>query len=157
MESAGIYVILSSIGSPGRFHWGIYLKLSQAMGFVAHARHPTESLSSLEWELEYSQNFTLESSVSLILALKVGTLQTSRYRAYENALRDPTLMEDSDGEDFTCRIWVKRALRKLDEDGFIKCDDVDAVETEAVDLASEFETDFAGDAGFLIRTSQCST
>jgi hypothetical protein len=67
MEAAGIYLVLSSIGMPGRFHWGLYLKLSRNLGFVAHAQHPDWSLSSLDWEMEYNQKATLESSVNLIL------------------------------------------------------------------------------------------
>lgn len=157
MEAAGIYLVLSSIGMPGRFHWGLYLKLSRNLGFVAHAQHPDWSLSSLDWEMEYTQKATLESSVNLILALKVGTLQTSKYSSYERNLREPALMNESESSDFSCRIWVKRALKQLHEEGFVECDDVDAVEAEAIEFGTDSEREFRGRRGFLIKSSRYSS
>ena len=102
--------MLSSIGTPGRFHWGIYLRIGENMGFIAHAIHPTRSLSSLDWEMEYVKKTTLENSLTLVLALKIGALRTSRLLSYESSLKDKALLAESLSSDFSCRVWVKLAL-----------------------------------------------
>src|SRR5579862_1310312 len=159
MEVEGIYVVLATIGTPGRYHWGVYFKLGASMGLVSHAIHPEGSIDSTEWVLEQRTLKTLEISVSLVLALKIGSLKASRYISYQRALADPELMRESgpEEEEFTCRVWVLRALEALNSAGYIRCAEPRKVEVEAIEQADQAYGEYVGVGGCFIKISQYSS
>ncbi|PIL22946.1 hypothetical protein GSI_15642 [Ganoderma sinense ZZ0214-1] len=51
----------------------------------------------------------------------------------EMLARIPMAVPEADGERervFTCRVWVREALRRMHEEGYVDCPDVDALEEE---------------------------
>jgi hypothetical protein len=157
MESGGIYLVLTSFGLPKRYHWGLYYKFSRALGLGSHARHPDSSLSSLDWELEQRTISSIEASLNLVLTLRIGRLRTPDLVAYQTALADKSLINSNDEPEFTCRIWVLRALQKLHESGYIYCRDPNKVGEEATDYAAKAEDVYIGEDAFEVKISKYST
>lgn len=59
---------------------------------------------------------------------------------------------------FDCKIWIRVAVRTLNENGFLKCDDPVALENECQALAKDHAANvIRGSARYKIYQSGCCT
>ena len=58
---------------------------------------------------------------------------------------------------FTCRVWVKLAVRVLVENDIVKCLDVDALEREIIEIGNENEPNILKGLPYKLHFSSHST
>ena len=129
-DSNSLYILLSDLGDDYRFHWGLYLAKSPESGIISHLTNPENTTT---WTYEAKSSANASSSGSLIIAVKVATIEPELVDTLCNRLaKIPIGYSAHFREDITCRVWVKEALFALDEDGYIKLvKSVDDIEMEA--------------------------
>ena len=57
---------------------------------------------------------------------------------------------------FTCRVWWKQAIRLLSDRGYIKCDNVQALENECIEYAKTNPRLHGGSSHYEYHTSRGS-
>ncbi|EKV05794.1 putative Cytochrome P450 monooxygenase [Penicillium digitatum] len=134
-EENGLYILLSDRGDKSyTFHWGLYLHQATSSGFIYHL---VNTVNSTTWRFEPKPNQNIANSQGLLVALKIGVLDSCLHqhfldRLYQVPIADSVRFR----ERITCRVWLKEALHALDEEGYIKLTrSVNVIETEATTLA----------------------
>ena len=87
-----------------------------------------------EWKYECSE-YILVSSRSVAAAASIGKLtQNHTFEDFNAILREIPMAVPAVDElrepVWSCRVWVREALRRLHNAGYIECSDVDAMEEE---------------------------
>lgn len=109
----GLYLLLSDIKDPGRYHWGLYLSIGRGHGRVFNMVNSEKT----NWEWDYQEGPTsgVPGSINLLIAFKLGDIEPDWHEAL--ALRLSMVSRD---EPISCRVWAKRALSELDGEDYIK-------------------------------------
>lgn len=128
---------------PDRYHWGIfvphppYSSLTQSNSEECGVNfHVIDYSQPPYWRYEADYNYNLNSSAYVAAAIGIGRLRRgmSVDRLHQLLSRIPMdLVPNQDlGNEpgFTCRVWVREAIRVLDRAGIIQCDSVDELEWE---------------------------
>ncbi|TDL13985.1 hypothetical protein BD410DRAFT_833204 [Rickenella mellea] len=134
MSLNGIYVVTYARTSTGGglFHWGIVIKTADAVkGVLYHA------MQFPAWHYEEREH-DFEASQTGVLALKIGNIPARWGPQQFNYLFKQIPVGDT--PDFTCRVWVLRAVQLLVANneaeyvlvckGIIQCPNVEALEAE---------------------------
>ncbi|KNZ54601.1 hypothetical protein VP01_2903g3 [Puccinia sorghi] len=126
---------------PIRFHWTIFIphppsgtQRSSSSGVKFHvidmSRDPF-------WAYEVDWNFNLQDCLSVGAAVVIGRLRrpwgAREIHELLSTRVPPNVIPQCDrGREtrFSCRVWVKEAIRMLDYCGVLQCDDVDELEYE---------------------------
>ncbi|KAI0338592.1 hypothetical protein BDW22DRAFT_1362648 [Trametopsis cervina] len=117
--------------SPLRFNWMIYVQdpndWAVGTGF-------TVSYSSESWYFETAE-YSLPYASSTVAAAVIGRLPGRGSSVTINAILSQIPMEvvdedDADERRFTSRAWTREALRRLHDEGIIRCPNVRAMITE---------------------------
>lgn len=124
------------------FHWLLFIaerdqnNLEDAIlsGHKIHARLDRSIRDVQTWHFE-STEFTLATSASIAAAAVIGQLKNDgSIRDLECLLeRIPLSIPDEDvgrEKEFTCRVWIRQALRAMNSAGFIYCPNVNKLEAE---------------------------
>ncbi|KAL5336017.1 hypothetical protein BJX70DRAFT_401076 [Aspergillus crustosus] len=112
-ETDGLYILLSDLGDERQFHWGFYLAKSPDHGQVMHFVNNTDT--NHEWKFISRESVGVPKSLTLLVASKIAVMETALHEPL-----DEKLAQVSTTEPITCRVWLKRALELLDDEGFIK-------------------------------------
>ncbi|KAH7335091.1 hypothetical protein BKA66DRAFT_435612 [Pyrenochaeta sp. MPI-SDFR-AT-0127] len=111
LEDWSIYVIMSLRGANPGFHWGLFVPTNKPQGYVWHATNVGGG-----WTMEEKITSGIPNSMSLCLAFKVGTVNSSNWDTLRSTLHQvPAEGQPSPntGEDFSCRTWVEDSLLAL--------------------------------------------
>lgn len=139
----GLYILVSDLGSDIQFHWALYLVQSRGRGIMFYVINSIETGS--QWQYQTKASTGTPNSLNLLVAVKIAVMDP----ALHSALAD-RLAAVSDTPPITCRLWLKRALLELDEEGYIQLTGrVDNIEQEALIEAAENQPQ-------RIRTGLCS-
>ncbi|KAE8417866.1 hypothetical protein BDV36DRAFT_255611 [Aspergillus pseudocaelatus] len=139
----GLYILVSDIGSDIQFHWAFYLVQSRGQGIMFHVINSLET--SNQWQYQTKPIIGTPYSLNLLVAVKIAVMDPALHRALADRLAAVP-----DTPPITCRLWLKRALLELDEEGYIQLTGkVDDIEQEALIEAAENQPR-------RIRTGLCS-
>jgi hypothetical protein len=131
LENKSIYIILTLRGALPGFHKSILFPTEVPTGEVWHATNPSGG-----WFLETETMVRLMKSLSVCVALKVGTVTDQSLMILRTTLEGvPFSGEPSvnTGEAFSCTVWVKDALLALHKAGVITLiKDIDTINQEAI-------------------------
>lgn len=134
-ENYGIYVMLSSRGALPGFHWGIFIPTASPKGHVWHATNREGG-----WKLEHKTSPNVPFSMSLVLAYKIGSTSPSSWQTCQDILEGVDgsgRPSPYTGEESSCDVWVKDAIRSLHDNGIIVLSEsVDSLEEKMINLAS---------------------
>lgn len=136
-----IIVALFLLGG-NRFHWIISVQdttASQANPATGMKLHATNV--SNKWEFEARGEYSLDQSAAVCVAAVIGELKHEKGFTAEKlkdllALIPMAVPAVDQGKEpvFSCRVWMKEALRRMHAAHFIDCPDVDALEAEMIEL-----------------------
>jgi len=136
-EDGGIYIILTPLdAATNRYHWGIYISVSDTYGILYHVTNSTG-----QWIFEEHMTENVVSSRNIVAALQIGTgLANDAADAAHNILsRLPVIIDGSYdskwGENFTCRVWVLEAVDRLCQHRLIANEEAREVQDDAFRLA----------------------
>ncbi|KAI0672552.1 hypothetical protein C8Q78DRAFT_990949 [Trametes maxima] len=132
LEPAALYCIWFSRGlGDGTFHWAIGASADTAHVVKMHATNLQGG-----WVYEKKTENIVESQTACV-AVKIGQLSsdwTDVVDRVSNILEQIPMaipsVDQSIERVFTCRVWLKEAVRVLAANGFIYCADVAALERE---------------------------
>ncbi|KAH8119766.1 hypothetical protein DFH11DRAFT_6102 [Phellopilus nigrolimitatus] len=141
----GLFYRTSNAQNPGLFHWKLVAKTSdQPVGIMMHAT------SKAGWEYEVKEPYQFEESKIAVVALKIGTLHPSiSARSLAETLEQIPIGHSmyETPPVWTCRIWVRDAVRFLHQSRIIDCPDVDALEAEAFQAGAVYRDGIASGRG----------
>lgn len=132
-ENYAIYVLLSSRGALPGFHWGIFIPTASPDGHIWHATNREGG-----WKLEHRTSSHTPFSMSLVLAYKIGSVNTSNWQTSLNILNgvDADSLPPPSNEGF-CQAWVKDAIMALHNNHIIVLSEtIEAMETKLMDRAN---------------------
>jgi hypothetical protein len=131
LENKSIYITLNLRGALPGFHKSIFVPTEKPTGEVWHATNPSGG-----WFLETETTATLMESLSVCVALKVGTVTDQSLMILRTTLEGvPASGEPSvnTGEAFSCTVWVKDALLALHKPMVITLvKDIETINQEAI-------------------------
>ncbi|KAJ8106729.1 hypothetical protein OPT61_g9347 [Boeremia exigua] len=134
LENNSIYIFLNLRGALPGFHWGIFIPTNNPQGEVWHAVNRSGG-----WFLENKSTNGTPDPMSLCLVLKLGTVTSEHWAALRSALASvPSSGQPSlnTGEAFSCRVWVRDAVRALHDAGVIQlAKAVESIEAFALETA----------------------
>ncbi|WEW60783.1 hypothetical protein PRK78_006271 [Emydomyces testavorans] len=139
VEKKGLYIFLWDTGTKGKFHWGLFIALSESSGIVFHQVVVAGGKNQLHLLMEKEDVLTSEG---LLAALKIGEIEDINdewIKAVEYCVRSAQV--DSSYFEFTCRTWVLAVIYELADGGFIWLDPdwskIWYIEEEAARLARD--------------------
>ncbi|KAF4563675.1 hypothetical protein EYR40_003199 [Pleurotus pulmonarius] len=140
-----IILALHYLGSdPLRFHWTLFVQSRNASaGTKFHA--VLDASTETGWAYD-STAFTLHTSQSVAAAAIVGKIAFGTVADLGTLLSEIPVgvVPDTDkGREkvFSCRVWIREALRVLNNKGHIDCPDVDAMEKEMWEYGAQAAAD----------------
>ncbi|TVY40753.1 hypothetical protein LOCC1_G006081 [Lachnellula occidentalis] len=136
-EDGGMYIILATIDAAAhRYHWGLFICVSDGFGMVYHVTNSTGGWSLEEHMIEHAV-----FSRDIVAALLIGTgLQDDAADAAHRIVTSAPVIADGShdskwGENFTCRIWILEAVDRLRGNGLIPDEEAREVQDDAFRLA----------------------
>ncbi|KZT57482.1 hypothetical protein CALCODRAFT_483153 [Calocera cornea HHB12733] len=125
----GLYLVLSYRMQKGTYHWLIVSTAEGVSPFCFHAAQiPGWHYERKIWDMARSQ--------TSVIGVKIGEyIDANTVDAVLAPVPMSTPAEEGDVE-FTCRIWVRAAIRHLHSLGMINCPNVDDLQAEANRLAN---------------------
>lgn len=97
---------------------------------MAHSRI-TSPAGAFQFEAKPSSSEAVSAIIS-IARLDGRNLNTLTESLREIPLETP---QEDQGQDFNCRVWVRQAIRALEGQGVLQCDNLEALEAEAIRYA----------------------
>ncbi|KAB8261402.1 hypothetical protein BDV32DRAFT_148667 [Aspergillus pseudonomiae] len=142
-DTNGLYILVSDLGSDIQFHWALYLAQSQGQGIMFHVINSIETGN--QWQYQTKPITGIPNSLNLLVSLKIAVMDPALHVALVDRLAAVP-----ETPPITCRLWLKRALHELDEEGYIQLTgSIDDIEQEALTEAAENQPR-------RIRTGLCS-
>lgn len=85
---------------------------------------------------------TMIYSASIVVATIIGKLKTHSLTDLDTLLRaipmpDIPVVDVGREPKFTCRVWIREAVRRMDKASYIQCTDVDALEKELIEYGRQ--------------------
>ncbi|KZT54080.1 hypothetical protein CALCODRAFT_510985 [Calocera cornea HHB12733] len=134
------------------FHWMIY-----TFG-PGHARWAFHAITISNGWMYHMQNWNPVASHLALAAIQIGQfVEPGTLDVLLGAIPLQTHPDDQP-HNFTCRMWVRRAIRVLHQAGYINCTNLNALEAEAADYAETHREGvaFLGELGQVYRSQFCS-
>ncbi|KAH9830498.1 uncharacterized protein C8Q71DRAFT_368342 [Rhodofomes roseus] len=147
----GIYAGLFS-RRDGTFHWTVMVPLNDT---VCEKFHATEDSNG--WRYEHTPH-TVVTSRTACVVVKIAQLNNLTIEYLDRLLSTipmETLPADQ-GQQFTCRIWFREAIRRLHKAGVLQCPSVNNLEFELKDQASSHYMNLERGATYKVLTSEYS-
>ncbi|TFK86050.1 hypothetical protein K466DRAFT_587586 [Polyporus arcularius HHB13444] len=124
--------------TPAKFHWFLYVPDSPQTGSAAGTKlHAvTNGLQGDDKKWSYDRTeFDLSISPAVAAAAVIGRLPEGRTVDDLDMLLQKIPMSTPDMDKarepaWTCRVWIREALRRMHANAWIVCEDVDAMEAE---------------------------
>ncbi|KAJ3902118.1 hypothetical protein F5879DRAFT_904767 [Lentinula edodes] len=123
------------------FHWFLFVANPRSIQGEGTKLHVTDSKNGV-WEFEVVTNFTINSSSEAITtALIIGEIPEGKLKdvtglfdicEHQIKLNEVPAADKGKEPKFTCRVWMKEAVRCLNAAGYLRCTDVDELEKEAI-------------------------
>ncbi|KAJ3516877.1 hypothetical protein NLJ89_g854 [Agrocybe chaxingu] len=115
------------------FHWALYHHRTQQSGYKFNVKQMGEG-----WIHDSAPNSNIMSSFLLDGALGIGFCDPTNSSALDWIDAVDLTRPPAPYDVFTCRTWTLHCVRGLISQGFVKCDDPDALEQEAKEWASAY-------------------
>lgn len=126
--------------TPPRFHWYIFVPHAEEAGKAVQTGHKLHAIDNAQngaaksWAFDATE-VALATEMAVAAAAVIGEVRSeSSLQELEDLLKTiPLAVPAVDAQRepaFTCRVWVREALRRMHKHGFIHCPDVDALESE---------------------------
>lgn len=132
-----LYTVLFDRGDKTyTFHWALYLHQTANSGFKYHLVNTTNSTS---WKFDPHAIEDINNDGSILAALEIGCLELMMHPHLLQRLEQiPILDSQRFRERITCRVWLKKAIYALDDEGYISLSkSVDEIEQRATLLAMQ--------------------
>ncbi|KAH8119763.1 hypothetical protein DFH11DRAFT_6207 [Phellopilus nigrolimitatus] len=143
----GLFYRPSNLQNTGLFHWTLLAKTyDKPTGILLHAAGTTRQ----GWVYDVKDPFTFESSRYAVVAIRIGSLGSSISSEYLARILGRIPIGYSMYETppvWTCRIWVRDAIRYLHGLQIIHSLDVDALEREAIAAGTVYRDGVGGGWG----------
>lgn len=151
-----VLAVLFGRAEPGTFHWSICIPISPRHAIKLHAK----SVGNDHWffESDTLPQEDLESSPIIAVAVRLGQLLPEDLENVVQLLKAipmviPEVDQAVEGR-FTCRVWFKEAVRVLNQAGYVRCDDVGALEKECKEYALANDPSGEGWKGHVYLSSK---
>ncbi|EGX94378.1 hypothetical protein CCM_02649 [Cordyceps militaris CM01] len=142
-----LYVILSEQSQPNSWHWGIYLHVDEAGGWIFHIRNSAHE----PWYFEHKRSETIMTSKTIMVALRVAIIRPKDMHGALQSFIGTTqsrigMADPNQFGRLTCRTWVMQALYQLDQSGYISImpgytvQDIEFEADRSAELNSEIRT-----------------
>lgn len=134
LQSDGIYIVLYIL-YPRKYHWSLFVPTANPGGEIWNAIEKAGG-----WFLETKRSPDILNSMSIAVALKVGSVPSANLEAFNAILTSVPTGKPSihTNEKFDSRVWVKDSLEALRHAGFIKLKmDIEDIEDDAVAKADK--------------------
>ncbi|KZT50217.1 hypothetical protein CALCODRAFT_487320 [Calocera cornea HHB12733] len=132
----GLYLVLSYRVQKGTYHWLLVTTSDEVQPICFHAAQiPGWHYETKAWDMFRSQ--------TSVIGIKIGKyISANELNTVLAPVPMTTPAEEGDVE-FTCRIWVRAAIRHLNSLGMINCPNIDDLQAEANRLANMHAEDVA--------------
>lgn len=111
VEKNGLYMLLWDTGIKDKYHWGLFIALSEISGILFH-----QTTNGPNWVFIMERKNTTRSE-NLLAGLKLGVLENVTEDWIES-VKECVRATEVEGE-FTCRTWALTALYDMTNQGFI--------------------------------------
>lgn len=126
-ELDSLYILLFDRGWVGTFHWTLYLHTAESNGRMYHA------IEHGKWRLMVDDISGVTAIASLLAAIKVADIKPDFADMLDEGLRQVPLSDEPlSGEQFTCRVWVKRALEQIEQMALMEIKSLATLENEVI-------------------------
>ena len=137
----GVYILLfvrDQPPQPNNFHWGLYVHTEPKGGYKYHIKGMGRG-----WIADHGPTNGVFKSFLLVGLFHIATIDIDRrslgqldglMRTYDNQLNTPGI---------TCRVWVLWVLQQLQNNGLLKCNDLQALESEVFNFGNKYAVDAA--------------
>lgn len=122
-----LYILLSDLGAERQFHWEFYLAITETDGQQYHLVNNADTGNT--WKYLSRSTRGIPKALTLLVAMKIAVMDPALHGPLGARLEDV-----STAPPVTCRVWLKRALRDLDDEGFIQ------LTGQVADVELELET-----------------
>jgi hypothetical protein len=143
----GLKIRYPVAGDPERYHWFIWLTGDEQSSTCVHAtssgkylcklphKNMTNSRISSAGAFQFEAKPSSSEAVSAIIS--ISRPSGRNLYALTESLREIPLEtpQEDQGQVFNCRVWVRQAIRVLEGQGVLKCDNLEALEAEALRYA----------------------
>ncbi|KAH7910986.1 hypothetical protein BJ138DRAFT_1063969 [Hygrophoropsis aurantiaca] len=148
-----ICICLFSRGD-GKFHWAIIIPV----GYKQAQKFHITNLHGPSWVFESVSEMVSASETACIVA-KIGSLGIHTVEDINNRVKNIPLISTAadSAEPFTCRIWVRYAVRALHDTGYINCPNVLALENEIRVVGESNDAETIQGKGYKLYTASNST
>ncbi|KAH6894972.1 hypothetical protein BKA70DRAFT_791071 [Coprinopsis sp. MPI-PUGE-AT-0042] len=154
-----ISIALLGRSMPGEYHWAICPAYDDTKAYKVHAKQV-----SSHWFFEDPPVFEDLIKSDIITAdVKIGALKStdqSDFDAVVDLLRQIPMetpeIDQGVEPKFTCRVWLREAVRVLHRNGYIECPDVNALEKECEEVAEPNHPAFPSYHGYSHFVAQSS-
>ncbi|KAG2412883.1 hypothetical protein HFD88_010440 [Aspergillus terreus] len=124
-DTNGLYILVSDIGAEAQFHWCFYLATSAKEGQIFHLINNEDTGHTWQYQTKPSEDVPL--SITLLVGRKIAVMHPNLHGPLAERLAAVSTTPP-----VTCRLWLKRALSDLDDEGYIQLkESVDWIEEEA--------------------------
>lgn len=108
-----LYILLSDLGAERQFHWEFYHAITETDGQQYHLVNNADTGHT--WKYLSRCTRGIPRTLTLLAAMKIAVIDPALHGPLGARLEDV-----STAPPVTCRVWLKRALRDLDEEGFFQ-------------------------------------
>lgn len=137
VDPKGIYIVLWNIADPMKFHWGLFIALDEKSGYIFHYKIGPKSND--KWVFQ-PKTYSFIGSITFLVGLKISEAVDIRKDMLDRIKERLEQVEFNDKQD-NCRTWTLRAVRLLDQEGFMGLtatrEVIEALQTETNQLAHE--------------------
>lgn len=130
-DTDALYILLTDIGEVSQYHWAFYLAITPEHGIIYHTVNNRET--GYRWQYQTKICTGVPSSTTLLVALRIAVMNPVLHGVLAERLAAVPVTPP-----VTCRLWLKRALFDLDDEGYIMLTrEVGDIEMEGILHAEE--------------------
>ncbi|KAI2025987.1 hypothetical protein LOZ07_006192 [Ophidiomyces ophidiicola] len=133
VDPKGVYLLLWEQGSPGAFHWGLFIARNEKTGVLYH-----QALRGAHWQF-VMENQDVSTDNAVVVVLKIGSVESVNdtwMQYYKDRIRETKVRKE-----FRCKNWVMAAIHELADSGIIGLQPneqvIDKIEAEAIKYAKD--------------------
>ncbi|KAL4904119.1 hypothetical protein BDW74DRAFT_179213 [Aspergillus multicolor] len=130
-EQNGLYILVSNINKVRQYHWSLYLATARDKGRIFHMVNSIET--NYQWRYRSYMSANVPKSKTLIVAVRITVMDPVLHGPLGDRLEAV-----STEPPISRLVWLRRALKDLDDEGFIKLlAKMDEIELDAEMMAED--------------------
>jgi hypothetical protein len=120
------------------FHWAFYYHEGPKGGTIYQVKGLSEG-----WITDHGVTGCIFKSLFLCCLVQIGNISSTKKQELDQTIRscDSTLNEICD---VTCKVWLFEVLPRLIEQGFVRCDNPEALKAECLAIGNKFRVEASG-------------